>query len=400
MMGASIKNLLFKLISLSFTVVIFIGSAFADEKSDLDAGKIFKTNCATCHTIGKGVVVGPDLKDFHTRQTLDWTLSWVKSSSTVIRSGDDYAVALFDEYNRVEMPDQNLSEEEITAVYNFIKEESAKVVEAPVAVVAAGDDGSAMMYLTIIALVLLVVLFVLNNVATTLNNLINEKQGNEVDARGEVQRMFASLAANKTVVTIVIIGVLLFGMNKGIQALSNLGIQHGYAPEQPINFPHDKHAGDMKIDCKYCHSGAEKSKTAGIPSANVCMNCHNVIKKDSPEIQKLYNYVENNIPIQWVKVHNLPDHVYFNHSQHVNIGGIECEHCHGKVEEMKVVRKDKAITMGFCIDCHRETAVKFEENNYYHEAAFADLHEQLKNGEIDMVTVNDIGGTECQKCHY
>jgi len=138
MMGASIKNLLFKLISLSFTVVIFIGSAYAaDEKSDLDPGKIFKTNCATCHTIGKGVVVGPDLKDFHTRQTLDWTLSWVKSSSTVIRSGDDYAVALFDEYNRVEMPDQNLSEEEITAVYNFIKEESAKVVEAPVAVVAA-----------------------------------------------------------------------------------------------------------------------------------------------------------------------------------------------------------------------------------------------------------------------
>ncbi|MBN4049613.1 c-type cytochrome [Bacteroidales bacterium AH-315-N07] len=384
--------------------LLFPFSSFSEDKAlVIDANALFKANCKTCHTIGKGVVVGPDLKDFHTRQTLEWALPWIRSSQTVIRSGDDYAVSLYKEYNDVEMPDQTLNDDEITAIYNYIKEESAKV-PATAGVGLEGEgltkaDDSGDMYLIILIVILLILSVVLNKVVSTLNALVREKQGLSQDTRTDVGKFQDLLIQNKPIVTIAVIIGLIFGMREGIQALSNLGIQHKYAPEQPINFPHDKHAGEMKIDCKYCHSGADKSKNAGIPSANVCMNCHSVIKKDAPEIQKLYSAIKNNQPIQWIKVHNLPDHVYFNHSQHVKVGGIECQKCHGPVEEMKVIEKHEAITMGFCINCHRETAVKFTENAYYDDK-FEELHEDLKNKKIDMVTVKDIGGTECQKCHY
>jgi hypothetical protein len=174
-----------------------------------------------------------------------------------------------------------------------------------------------------------------------------------------------------------------------------VGIQQGYAPKQPISFSHKLHAGEYKIDCNYCHTGVNRGKSAHIPSANICMNCHGVIKKESPEIQKIYTSIENNQPIEWVRVHNLPDLAYFNHAQHVNVGGVECESCHGDVAKMEVIQQRSSLTMGWCIDCHRQTDVNTKDNQYYDKLV------QLHGTESkDALKVADIGGLECSKCHY
>ena len=201
-----------------------------------------------------------------------------------------------------------------------------------------------------------------------------------------------------------------------------IGVDQGYAPIQPIHYSHKIHAGENGIDCKYCHSSARVSKHSGIPSLNVCMNCHKNIaefqgSKDSTyveytkefytaEIQKLYDavgwdkatqkYTGKTRPVKWVRIHNLPDFVYFNHAQHVTVGGIECQKCHGKVESFEVMKQDQPLTMGWCINCHRETNVKVEDNGYYKK-----IHEQLsKKLGVSKLTAAQMGGLECGKCHY
>ncbi|MFQ5335067.1 MAG: c-type cytochrome [Flavobacteriales bacterium] len=180
-----------------------------------------------------------------------------------------------------------------------------------------------------------------------------------------------------------------------------VGINIGYEPEQPIKFSHRIHAGENKIACQYCHSTPEYSKISGIPYDNICLNCHNKIKKGthsgSFEIKKIYRAIEKKEPIQWVKVHNLPDHVFYSHAQHVGPGKLACKTCHGKVEEMDRVRQVSTLSMQWCLNCHREHKVDFD-NKYY--TAYKELHEQLKSGKIEKVTVSDIGGEDCQKCHY
>lgn len=126
----------------------------------------------------------------------------------------------------------------------------------------------------------------------------------------------------------------------------------GYAPEQPIPFSHKLHAGDNKIACLYCHAGAEKSQHATIPSVNVCMNCHSVVKVDSPYIQKIKKAYTEGKPIEWIRVHELPDYVYFPHKRHV-AKGVSCETCHGNVKEMERIEQKSALTMGWCMECHR-----------------------------------------------
>lgn len=180
-----------------------------------------------------------------------------------------------------------------------------------------------------------------------------------------------------------------------VEGLITIGVQQGYAPTQPIPFSHKLHAGEYQIDCKYCHTGVEKGKAANIPSANICMNCHNAIKTTSPIIQKIYEYIEKDEPIQWVRVHNLPDLAYFNHQQHVKVAGIDCENCHGNIKEMEVVQQVSLLTMGWCIDCHRKTAVNAKDNAYYDN--LVQLH--AKRSKQPM-KVEDIGGLECAKCHY
>jgi hypothetical protein len=174
------------------------------------------------------------------------------------------------------------------------------------------------------------------------------------------------------------------------------------------------HAGVNKIDCRYCHVGVERGKQATIPSINVCMNCHKTIRNGqitgSREIAKIYRAagfdtvaqaydVAKSHPVEWVRVHNLPDHVFFSHQQHVKVGGIQCQTCHGAVEEMDVLKQHAPLSMGWCLTCHRTTNIQFTSNDYY-DNVFEDYHRELKEKHIQGVTVEMIGGTECQKCHY
>jgi hypothetical protein len=194
---------------------------------------------------------------------------------------------------------------------------------------------------------------------------------------------------------VVLIGFVWWVSATTVKARS-VGLHKGYQPVQPIAFSHKLHAGQYKIACQYCHVGVEKGKSATIPSTNICMNCHNYIQEGSrygtKEIAKILESWETGKPIEWVRIHNLPDLVYFNHAQHVKVGGIACQTCHGPVEEMEEVYQYSDLSMGWCINCHRQTKVDLTANPYYER-----LHQALKE---KTVTVEQIGGLECSKCHY
>lgn len=198
------------------------------------------------------------------------------------------------------------------------------------------------------------------------------------------------------VTTIYMIDVL---VTEGIR----VGRSQDYQPLQPIKFSHKVHATDNQIDCQYCHHTAEDSKSAGIPAASLCLNCHSIVREGTHsgrfEIDKIHTAIDSMHPIEWVRVHQLPDFVYFNHSQHVTAGNVSCMECHGAIEEMDVVKQENDLSMGWCLDCHRTKKVDFTNNDYY-GMTFTDFHEQIKNGELDSVTVADIGGDNCMKCHY
>jgi len=208
---------------------------------------------------------------------------------------------------------------------------------------------------------------------------------------------FLGLFQNKAFIGMVTFVFTAIILKTGIDQLYTIGVQQGYQPEQPIAFSHAVHAGQFEIDCNYCHTGVRKSASANIPSANICMNCHGQIVKGTntgtAEIEKIYAAVENNQPIEWVRIHNLPDLAYFNHAQHVEVGEIECQTCHGEIQEMEVVQQHALLTMGWCIDCHRTTEINSKGNAYYDK--LVELHDSP-----DPMTVEDIGGLECAKCHY
>lgn len=181
-----------------------------------------------------------------------------------------------------------------------------------------------------------------------------------------------------------------------------LGRSEGYAPDQPIKFSHKVHAGENGIDCLYCHSTAEQSKSAGIPAMSLCMNCHVIIREGTNsgkfEISKVVNAVENNEPIEWVRIHNLPDHVFFSHAIHVGAGKLDCIQCHGAVDEMDIMTQAADLSMGWCINCHRETEVQAKDNGYYE--TFIKLHEGMDIEDLEGMTAADMGANDCMRCHY
>ncbi len=388
------------------------GGLPVEDAAIVDAGEaLFKDNCAVCHSAGTDVIVGPGLQGVNGRRDQAWLHSWIKNSQALIQSGDAEAVAIYNEYNKQAMPSFNFSDAEITSILTYIEAAAANeavqttvgsdVAQAPGENVGQDAIGAVGGYLDIILVVLILVLIVLVVtlllITSLLKNYLNSNRKlNEYDEQVVNQRFdFSKVYKSKAVRTLVLLIFVVVLLDLTWDSAMGIGIQQGYKPKQPIAFSHKLHAGEHQIDCGYCHSTVYKSKSASIPSANICMNCHSQIQKESPEIQKIYTALETNQPIEWVRIHNLPDLSYFNHSQHTQVGGIECQTCHGPIQEMEVVYQYSPLTMGWCIDCHRETPLNTEGNGYYDK--LVEIHEASSKGAF---TVSSNGGTECSKCHY
>ncbi|MFM7380603.1 MAG: cytochrome c3 family protein, partial [Bacteroidota bacterium] len=331
-----------------------------------------------------------------------------RNSQAVIASGDPYAVKLYEKWNKSAMTAFDWSDEEIKAVLAYIKEEGAK---APVAAAGTGDgagtggngSGNAGEFTSLTMWVVLfaagIIVLLLSLLQRQYRLLYEERLATGRIPQGEL-RQFAWALRPKP---LHLVGggltlILVSGIGWGVDMASNIGIQQGYQPTQPIAFSHELHAGAHEIACTYCHTGAERGKSATIPSVNVCMNCHNQIKKESPEIKKILTAYETNTPIEWVRIHNLPDFGYFNHYQHYKVAGIQCQKCHGPIEKMAEVYQHSQLTMGWCINCHRETKVNLD-NGYYQQ-----VHgnsEAFKQAVADKgLTIANLGGLDCAKCHY
>jgi mono/diheme cytochrome c family protein len=398
-----------------------------------DGEALFKANCANCHKPDADYT-GPALKGWSTREpSKDWVYKWVANPAQMIAS-DPYAKALFEKWKPTVMTAfSNLKKEEIDAILKYVDDYTPPVATAQTGAAGNGgsDDSNNTMLYGILTLILAIVGLILLQVNSNLRKLSDDKEG---VFRGEPVPFYK----NKTYIMAAILVLFAIGGYYTISGAIGLGRQQNYQPAQPIYYSHKVHAGTNQISCLYCHGSAQDSKHAGIPSVNVCMNCHMAIKeyKGDPivkedgktvdgtaEIQKLYSYAGWNPatksynadkngdgvpdgarPISWVKVHNLPDHVYFNHSQHIKVGKQQCQTCHGNIQEMPEVYQFSTLSMGWCINCHRESKVDFynketgEGNKFY--SIYEKFHNDIKNHKMDSVTVEKIGGTECQKCHY
>jgi len=414
------KSLAQSVVAICLFIAISVPVSMAQDNIDGEA--LFKKLCTQCHTIGKGKLIGPDLLDVHKRvPSEEWMIPWIQNSQAVIKSGDEYGVKIYEEYNKTVMTANAVSDEEAQAIIDYMKEEGARSAEM---VSAAGPahnpylppveektDNTQLYILLTFATIFLVVISILLRVNRSLKHLIAEKNNLPApEDHGIIGGMKVWMGANKRLVALGIIALLAYGAKASWDWMLFVDVEQGYEPEQPIWFSHQIHAGENGINCVYCHSSAEKGKTAGIPSANVCMNCHTAVKEGeftgTQEIAKIYEaldydpekqtYGDNPKPIEWVRIHNLPDLSYFNHAQHVVVGEIECQTCHGPVEEMHVMRQESMLTMGWCVDCHRKTEVKMEGNPYYD-----DLHAKLMEKHSgEKITVDKMGGLDCARCHY
>jgi len=405
----------FKSLRLFFVSMLFTGLTLVLGTSELKAqdvangADLFKSNCASCHKLDKKMV-GPALSGVTERREQEWLLSWIRNSQDLIKAGDEQAVAILEEFNGSPMTAfMHFKDEQILDILAYIENppvEAAAAGEVVADATGAGGEGSSNTTVFIAILILLVSLYAVVKAKNALKGAADEEI---VSLHIALKRW---LKANPGVMVILVVLIVIGGIKvTWAGVFDTVGMAQGYQPEQPIAFSHKIHAGENGIDCNYCHSSARHSKTSGIPSANVCMNCHTYINEGTQtgteEINKIYEavgfdpetrtYIEGyeKKPIKWIKIHNLPDLVYFNHSQHVNAGNQECQTCHGAIEEMDVVEQHSPLTMGWCIDCHRETEV--DTDNPYYEHMNENWADKF-NGE--KITVEKIGGTECGKCHY
>jgi len=382
---------IFSLIFLLLTATLHL------QAQDLAEGEtLFKNNCSSCHRTSGAVLIGPPLGGAKAKyeNDKDWLHQWVRNSPGLINSGDAKAVALFEQYNRVLMtPFPALTDEQIDNILAWAEEDAKPKVDVAVNGTTPSDPfADPKIYYTLLALVgiLVMISLILVVITATLVSAVKAKDGGEPLTLAAVRTRTVSLLKNKFVITAIIVVALTGGTTKSIIEARKIGLHQGYMPEQPIKFSHKLHAGTHKIDCEYCHSGVRKSKNAWIPSVNVCMNCHKYIQNGpqygTEEIAKVLAAWNEQKPIEWVRIHNLPDHAYFNHAQHVVVGGLKCQTCHGPVEEMEVVYQFSDLGMGWCIDCHRKEPVKLKDID----------------GNIipTTSTVEDMGGLDCMRCHY
>ncbi len=418
-----------KIINRVFTSIFLVVLLSINLQSFAQDGQaLFKANCASCHKIDKDFT-GPALKGWKDRVPGDgWIYKWIHNPAD---QNDAYAKLIKDKWKPIIMTSfTQLKNEEIDAIMSYVDNPPVTITPGPTTGEPEGSGDS--LLFGILTLVLALIAFILLQVNSNLRKLSDEKEG---VLRSEPVPFYK----NKSYIMVGIL--LLFGIGGfyTINGAIGLGRQQDYQPEQPIFYSHKVHAGTNQISCLYCHSGAQDSKQASIPAVNTCMNCHKSISKyegpdelvrengtkvdGTAEIEKLYAYAgwnaatksynpDNNKdgipdgakPIEWIKVHNLPDHVYFNHSQHIKVGKVQCQSCHGNIQDMPEVYQFSNLSMGWCINCHRDTKVDFYNkadstgNKFY--SIYEKFHRDLKSNRMDSVTVEHIGGTECQKCHY
>lgn len=464
----------FSRITLILSALFFATILQAQDEALLDQGKsLFTANCASCHAKDmKSNLTGPALGGVQGRWEgrEELLYEWIRNSQKVIASGDEYAVNLYNEWNKVMMNNfPNLDDAQIDAILAYVdyvyttgpwppRKETAGT---DVAVAPQRDNTP--LYIGLLVILALLAL-VLARIIANLNQIAAVQEG----AEPAPKKTLVDILTSKGVIAFVVFALVVFGGYTTVNNAISLNRQQNYAPQQPINFSHATHAGLQQIDCQYCHDGARRSKHSVIPAANTCMNCHRAVKYGSnygsaeltkifasaaydPNTDTYYNpdtmsmeqleqmyktwiadsyMAEEGLngldskgedlveeewegivsslttdvketlygPIPWVRIHNLPDHAYFNHAQHVTVGQLECQTCHGPAEEMEVMYQYSPLSMGWCINCHRQTEVIFSGNEYYE--AYHNYQEELESGEREKVTVSDIGGLECQKCHY
>lgn len=409
-----------------FLIIIL---SFVNTLRAQDGGQIFQQNCAACHSVTKDLT-GPKLAGVESRGP--WSdrkqlYAWVHNPSKFMAS-DPYTQGLKQQFGGVVMTAfPQLSEKEIDAVITYInKAATATTASAPggaaVGTEAKYDEDDSSILYGILTLILAVVALIMLQVNSNLKKLADDKEG--VAAQEPIP-----FYRNKSYITLLTLILFVIGGFFVVKGAIGLGRNKGYQPEQPIFYSHKVHAGKNQISCLYCHGGAFEGKPANIPSLNTCMNCHMTINEytgeklyredgkevdGTAEIQKIYEhtgwdpasrtYTGDGIPVEWVKIHNLPDHVYFNHSQHTVAGQVQCQTCHGEIQNMDEVKQFADLSMGWCVNCHRETKVNFIDsagtkgNQFY--SIYEKYHDEIKSGKRDSVTVSDIGGIECQKCHY
>lgn len=436
-------------------LLLSTSASFYGQDGDPKNGeKLFKANCTACHALDKQVV-GPPLKGVVERVKTeggvdkDWLHKWIKDNKALRASGDKYANEIFEKFNKTEMQVfPNLTDKDIDDILAFTTNPPApeeKKPEATPATDAAAAAPADKTTTNVVIISLLAIAGLLVWILVKLRQLVTLGQSEELAGLNETRvRSFSEMYEKFHYVGKALLAILAILAAYGVwNWLMWIGVYKGYKPEQPIYFSHKIHAGEQKIDCQLCHSSAKYGKVSEIPSMNVCMNCHRTISeynkdhymepgKDKAfydgEIQKIYaatgwdpakqQYTGKTQPVEWTRIHNMPDFVYFNHSQHVIAGeqaiinsfnkknptnkiDVVCKACHGKIDTMNVVQMANDFTMGWCIECHRTTEI--DMNNGYNKEYFKNLHDKLKKQypqDGGKITVDAIGGLECGKCHY
>ncbi len=424
-MNTPLRKLLNTLLT-SFTLILILSFQNLLGAANIEDGsKLFKANCAVCHSLGTNKITGPGLEGVTERVPMpyqDWMLKWIKNNNAVRESGNAYANQVFADNHGVSMTvfEGTLNDDQIKSIIAFLahppKSDSAanaEILESEgVNKVAQDNSGSHLWIWGIVLGIFLVLVLILRSIRKLLLSAIHKKNGeSELEDTSIWQDTKRWIYNHKTKFAVICFFLCALSSVYAWEYMWDVHVTPGYHPSQPINFIHKVHAGDNAIACLYCHSGAEKGKVAGIPTLNVCMNCHKGIQGSNPEYQKeiakIYyavgwdvakgDYTNPPHPIHWNRVNSIPDFAYFNHAQHVVVGKIACQKCHGDCSTYTTNLQFAPLTMGWCINCHRETPVQMEGNGYYTK-----LHKAItKNfGEDRKITEADMGGMECNKCHY
>jgi mono/diheme cytochrome c family protein len=412
------------------TLFFFIIFSIVNSSKAQNGQALFQQLCAQCHAVNKDLT-GPKLAGVVERwPSKDLLHLWIRNWSKAVATGDPYPAQIVKWNATANMQTfENLTDGEIDAILDYV----SKAPPPPAAGGATGgaaqgdspttygESDNTVLY-GVLTLILAVIALVMLQVNSNLRKLADDKEG--IPAQEPIP-----FYRNKSYITLLTLILFVIGGYLTVKGAIGLGRTQGYQPVQPIYFSHKVHAGTNQISCLYCHGGAFEGKHANIPSVNTCMNCHITISEyageqlydennkeisGTGEIQKLYgaagwdpasrSYSNKGKPVEWIKIHNLPDHVYFNHAQHTKVGNVQCQTCHGNIQEMHEVKQFSELSMGWCVNCHRESKVNFVDsagtggNKFY--SLYERYHTEIKQKKRDSLTVSDIGGTECQKCHY